>query len=140
MKKTKFYLTLAAACALTACPATGATAAPHAPDSIDGGQEDYVLSVDTMQIQEVVVTALGIRKEAKSLSYHVQEIKGDDLPGSRDANFVNSLNGRVAGVTINSSASGTGGASRVVMRGAKSINGNNNVLVVVDGIDRKSVV
>lgn len=139
MKKTKFYLTLAAACALTACPATGATAAPHAPDSIDGGQEDYVLSVDTMQIQEVVVTALGIRKEAKSLSYHVQEIKGDDLPGSRDANFVNSLNGRVAGVTINSSASGTGGASRVVMRGAKSINGNNNVLVVVDGIPMQSL-
>ena len=53
---------------------------------------------------------------------------------SKDANFVNSLNGKIAGVTINKSASGAGGSTRVVMRGAKSIEGDNNVLYVIDGI------
>ena len=83
---------------------------------------------------EVVVTALGIKKEAKSLSYNVQQVSSDALMTVQDANFVNSLAGKVAGVTINASATGAGGSSRVVMRGAKSINGNNNVLYVVDGI------
>ena len=83
---------------------------------------------------EVVVTALGIKKEAKSLSYNVQEVKSDQLMKVQDANFVNSLNGKVAGVTINASAAGTGASSRVVMRGAKSIMGNNNALYVINGI------
>lgn len=85
-------------------------------------------------LNEVVVTALGIKKEAKSLSYNVQEVKGDALMKVQDANFVNSLNGKVAGVTINASATGAGGSSRVVMRGAKSIMGNNNALYVINGI------
>ena len=85
-------------------------------------------------LSEVVVTALGIKKEAKSLSYNVQQLGSDALMTVQDANFVNSLAGKVAGVTINASATGAGGSSRVVMRGAKSINGNNNVLYVVDGI------
>ena len=88
---------------------------------------------------EVVVTALGIKKEAKSLSYNVQQVEGDALMRVPDANFVNSLSGKVAGVTINSSATGAGGSSRVVMRGAKSINGNNNVLYVVDGIPMQNL-
>ena len=75
-------------------------------------------------LSEVVVTALGIKKEAKSLSYNVQQVNSDALMAVQDANFVNSLNGKVAGITINSSAAGAGGSSRVVMRGAKSINGN----------------
>ena len=90
-------------------------------------------------LSEVVVTALGIKKEAKSLSYNVQQVQGDALMRVQDANFVNSLSGKVAGVTINASATGAGGSSRVVMRGAKSINGNNNVLYVVDGIPMQNL-
>ena len=90
-------------------------------------------------LSEVVVTALGIKKEAKSLSYNVQQIGSDALMQVQDANFVNSLSGKVAGVTINSSAAGAGSSSRVVMRGAKSINGNNNVLYVVDGIPMQNL-
>lgn len=93
-----------------------------------------VLEEDTKVLNEVVVTALGIKKEAKSLSYNVQQVSGSDIVKVPETNFVNSLNGKVAGVTINSSASGIGSASRVVMRGMKSINGNNNALYVIDGI------
>lgn len=93
-----------------------------------------VLQEDNRVLNEVVVTALGIKKEAKSLSYNVQQITNDEITRVADANFVNNLNGKVAGVTINASSSGVGGSSRVVMRGTKSINGNNNALYVVDGI------
>lgn len=95
---------------------------------------NVILESSLVKIDEVVVTALGIKKEAKSLSYNVQQLSGNDINKVSDANFVNNLNGRVAGVTINSSSSGTGGSSRVVMRGVKSIAGNNNALYVVDGI------
>ena len=93
-----------------------------------------VMTEDTEVLDEVVVTALGIERAEKALSYNVQEVKSDELIRAKDANFVNSLNGKIAGVTINRSASGVGGATRVVMRGAKSIEGDNNVLYVVDGI------
>lgn len=89
---------------------------------------------DAEVLDEVVVTALGIKRAEKALSYNVQQIKGDELTTVKDANFVNSLNGKIAGVTINKSATGVGGAARVVMRGAKSIEGDNNALYVVDGI------
>ncbi len=92
------------------------------------------LSQNTQNINEVVVTALGIKKEAKSLSYNVQQLNSDAVTTVKDANFVNSLNGKVAGVQFTQSSSGVGGATRVVMRGAKSLNGNNNVLYVIDGI------
>jgi TonB-linked SusC/RagA family outer membrane protein len=92
------------------------------------------MSQDSQTLNEVVVTALGIKKEAKSLSYNVQQLNNDAVTTVKDANFVNSLNGKVAGVQINSSSSGIGGASRVVMRGVKSINGENSVLYVIDGI------
>ena len=89
---------------------------------------------DTQTLDEVVVTALGIKRSEKALSYNVQQVKGDDLTAVKDANFMNSLNGKVAGVNIQRSASGVGGGTRVVMRGNKSIAGQNNVLYVVDGI------
>ncbi len=85
-------------------------------------------------LDEVVVTALGIKRQEKALSYNVQEVDSDELLRAQDVNFVNSLNGKIAGVTINKSSSGVGGATRVVMRGAKSIEGDNNVLYVIDGI------
>ena len=95
---------------------------------------DIVMEDASIAMTEVVVTALGIKKEAKSLSYNVQQLKASDVNKVTDANFVNNLNGKIAGVTINSSASGVGGSSRVVMRGSKSITGNNNALYVIDGI------
>ena len=92
------------------------------------------LDQDSKTLNEVVVTALGIKKEAKSLSYNVQQLNSDAVTQVKDANFVNSLNGKVAGVQFSTGASGIGSATRVVMRGAKSLNGNNNVLYVIDGI------
>ena len=92
------------------------------------------LSGEDNQLQGVVVTALGIKRSQKALSYNVQEIKNDALTTVKDANFMNSLNGKVAGVNIQRSASGVGGSTRVVMRGNKSISGDNNVLYVIDGV------
>lgn len=89
---------------------------------------------DTEVLDEVVVTALGIKRAEKALSYNVQQVKSEELVRVKDANFVNSLNGKIAGVNINKSATGVGGATRVVMRGAKSIEGDNNALYVIDGI------
>lgn len=86
------------------------------------------------ELKEVVVTALGIKREQKALSYNVQQIKSDQLTEVKDANFINSLNGKVAGVNINSSSSGVGGASKVIMRGTKSIEQSSNALYVIDGI------
>ena len=101
---------------------------------VTGQPLTVTMKEETQNLSEVVVTALGIKKEAKSLSYNVQKIDNDDITRIADANFVNNLAGKVAGVTINASASGVGGGTRVVMRGAKSISGNNNALYVVDGI------
>ena len=91
------------------------------------------------EIEQVVVTALGIPRKTKALTYNVQEVKGDEVLLVRDASFINSLNGKVAGITINSSASGIGGSARVVMRGTKSLLGNNNALFVIDGIPLPSL-
>ena len=96
--------------------------------------QNVQLSVSSEFLDEVVVTALGIKREEKTLSYNVQSVKSDELTAVKDANFVNSLVGKVAGVTINSGASGPGSATRVVMRGMKSIEKSNTVLYVIDGI------
>lgn len=95
---------------------------------------NVVLKKEEAEIEQVVVTSLGIARRTKTLSYNVQEVKGEELNRVRDANFVNSLNGKVAGATINSSSAGTGSSSRVVLRGVKSIENNNNALYVIDGI------
>lgn len=92
------------------------------------------LEDEARAIDQVVVTALGIKRSQKALSYNVQELKSDALSTVKDANFVNSLSGKVAGVNITRSSAGIGGATSVVMRGSKSIAGNNNVLYVVDGM------
>ena len=86
------------------------------------------------EIESVVVTALGIKREQKALSYNVQQVKAADITTVKDANFINSLTGKVAGVTINASSSGVGGASKVVLRGNKSISQSSNALYVIDGI------
>ena len=92
------------------------------------------MSANVEALNEVVVTALGIKREQKALSYNVQQVKSDQLTNVKDVNFINSLNGKVAGVNINSSSSGVGGASKVVMRGTKSIEQGSNALYVIDGI------
>ena len=95
---------------------------------------NFTLEVSTEFLDEVVVTALGIKREEKTLSYNVQKVDSDKLTTVKDANFVNSLVGKVAGVQINSGASGPGSTTRVVMRGMKSIEKNNTVLYVIDGV------
>lgn len=95
---------------------------------------DVVMHESQELLETVVVTALGIKRSQKALSYNVQEMKGDVLTKVKDANFMNSLSGKVAGVSIQRSSSGVGGGTRVVMRGNKSISGDNNVLYVIDGV------
>lgn len=89
---------------------------------------------DAQLLEGTVVTALGIKRSEKALSYNVQKVDSDKLLANKDANFVNSLNGKVAGLVINSSSSGVGGASKVVMRGEKSISKSSNALYVIDGV------
>ena len=104
-------------------------------EAVKGRREINVeLGAATQGLNEIVVTALGIRREAKTLTFSAQKLDGARLNEARDANFVNSLSGKVAGATITQSASGPGGASRVVLRGNRSIQGNNNALFVVDGV------
>jgi len=102
---------------------------------ISAGQSraDIELSQGT-ELDEVVVTALGIEREAKNITYSVQELDGDQVRTTRDPNFANTLNGKVAGLTVTTGAGGPGGAARIVLRGNRSISGSNNALVVVDGV------
>lgn len=89
---------------------------------------------DSELLDELVVTALGIKRSEKALSYNVQQVSSDDITTIKDANFMNALAGKVAGVNINASSAGIGGATRVVMRGPKSINQSNQALYVIDGV------
>ena len=89
---------------------------------------------DTQVIDEVVVTAVGIKRSEKALSYNVTQVDAESALAVKDANFINSLNGKVAGLNINSSSSGIGGASKVVMRGSRGIEQSSNALYVIDGI------
>lgn len=100
----------------------------------DGTPLDVQMALNATQLDEVVVTAMGIQRKESSLTYATQEIKGDDLMKVQDANFVNALNGKVSGVTITQSAGGAGGTSKILLRGNKSVMGNNAPLIVVDGI------
>ena len=85
-------------------------------------------------IKEVVVTAMGILRKEKSLTYATQQVKSDELMRVQEANVANSLEGKVAGVTVTASAGGAGGASKIQLRGAKSIIGDSSPLIVIDGI------
>ena len=89
---------------------------------------------DTQALDEVVVTALGIKREKKALGYSMSELKGESLTQTRDANVANALAGKVAGLQIKQNGTGVGGSSRIVIRGNNSITGNNQPLIVVDGV------
>ncbi|WP_276483303.1 SusC/RagA family TonB-linked outer membrane protein [Paraflavitalea pollutisoli] len=91
------------------------------------------LAASGSQMTEVVVTALGVSRRSRSVTYATQKITGEELTAVKDPNLVNSLNGKIAGLTVNRSASGAGGSVKVVMRGNKSTQ-NNSPLYVIDGI------
>ncbi|MGB3775730.1 MAG: SusC/RagA family TonB-linked outer membrane protein [Leeuwenhoekiella sp.] len=92
------------------------------------------LYVNEESLDEVVVTALGISRERKSLGYAVTELDGEDVSEVKTTNALNALQGKIAGVNITPPSTGAGGTSRVVIRGASSLTGNNNPLYVVDGV------
>ena len=94
---------------------------------------DIKLDVDTRQLAEVVVTAFGIQREKKALGYTVQEIKGSSLTESRSTNVANALSGKIAGVRVQSNG-GPGSGSTIQIRGSSSVSGNNQPLIVIDGV------
>ncbi len=94
---------------------------------------DITLTPDTKQLNEVVVTALGVKKDERALGYSVQQVKTKGLDQAKETNIVNALTGKIAGVQINNSSGNIGGSSRITIRGINSISGNNQPLFVVDG-------
>lgn len=92
------------------------------------------MSDDTEVLQEVVVTALGIKREKKALGYAMQEVKGESLVEARETNLANALSGKISGVQIIRSSNGPGGSSKIQLRGANSVTGTNQPLIVVDGV------
>ena len=100
----------------------------------NGGALNFVMVEENNQLEELVVTAMGIMRKEKSLTYATQMVKADDLFKAPDANLINSLEGKVSGITITPSAGGAGGASKITLRGNKSIMGENAPLIVVDGV------
>ncbi|MDX1365431.1 MAG: carboxypeptidase-like regulatory domain-containing protein, partial [Arenibacter latericius] len=101
-----------------------------------GGQStiNVSLSEDAEQLGEVVVTALGIKRERKSLGYALQEIKGGDIVESRESNVTNALSGKVAGLQVVKGSNGPASSSKIVLRGNNSLTGDNQPLIVVDGV------
>ena len=106
--------------------------------TIDVGANDNNLTVsiekNMKDLNEVTVTALGIKREKKSLGYSVQEVGGKNLTEARENNLVNSLSGRVAGLQLYKTGNGPTGSTKIVIRGNNSLGGNNQPLIVVDGI------
>jgi len=101
---------------------------------VSGQTAVIVMEDDAVGIDEVVVTALGISRDKKTLTYATRQMSGDNLNNAREINISSALQGRVAGININSTNSGPGGSSRLVLRGDKSLLGNNQPLIVLDGV------
>ena len=89
---------------------------------------------DTKRLNEVVVTALGIKRERKALGYSLSEIDGKELQKAKETNVINSLAGKVAGLSISQTATGPAGSTRVILRGSTELTGNNQPLYVIDGV------
>ena len=100
----------------------------------EGKALNITLQEDTQQLDEVVVTALGIKREKKALGYAMQEVKGDALIAARETNVANALSGKVSGVQIIRSSNGPAGSSKIQLRGSNSVTGLNQPLIVVDGV------
>lgn len=93
-----------------------------------------VLTEDSKMLEDVVVTALGIKRDRKALGYGLAEVKGEELTKAKETNVVNSLSGKVAGLVVQQTAGGASGSTRVQLRGATEMSGNNQPLYVVDGV------
>lgn len=92
------------------------------------------LKDDVVEGKEVIVTALGIKKEEKAVTYAAQSVKGSSMTEARESNIVNALSGKIAGVQVTNSSGAVGSSSRIVLRGASSITGDNQALFVIDGV------
>lgn len=106
--------------------------------TVQSGTLNITLAAYSQQLESAVVTALGIVRQAKSLTYSAQVIDGSSMDEARETNMINSLQGKVAGVVISRSATGPGGSSKVLLRGSRSITGNNEPLYIIDGVPLNS--
>lgn len=95
---------------------------------------DIILEENSKILNEVVVTALGIKRERKALGYGIEEVKGDALTKAKETNVINSMAGRVPGLVVSQTAGGPSGSTRVILRGSTEMTGNNQPLYVIDGI------
>lgn len=98
------------------------------------GTMKITLKEDNQMLDEVVVTALGIKRERKALGYGVAEVKGESLTKAKETNVINSMAGRVPGLVVSQTASGPSGSTRVILRGSTEMTGNNQPLYVIDGV------
>ena len=95
---------------------------------------DILMTTTANQLNAVVVTAMGIERQSKTLSYAAETVGGDDVADIKSVNMINALHGKAAGLQITPNSTGAGGSSKILFRGNKSINGSNQPLVVVDGV------
>ncbi|MFT4072910.1 MAG: SusC/RagA family TonB-linked outer membrane protein [Dysgonamonadaceae bacterium] len=100
----------------------------------ENGLMNIVLKENSKMLSDVVVTALGIKKERKALGYSVDEVKGDALTKAKETNIINSMAGRVPGLVVSQTAGGPSGSTRVILRGSTEMTGNNQPLYVIDGV------
>src|SRR3712207_4161953 len=103
------------------------------------GRKPLVITLkeDTKRLGEVVVTALGIKRERKALGYSLGEVNGRDLQKAKEPNVINSLAGKVAGLTVSQTATGPSGSTRVILRGSTELTGNNQPLYVIRSEERR---
>ena len=102
--------------------------------TVTGNVINVMMTEDTEVLSEVVVTAMGIKRDKKALGYEVGEVKGEDLTKAKETNVASSLAGRVAGLVVQGTAGGPAGSTRVMLRGTTEMTGNNQPLYVIDGV------
>ena len=106
----------------------------HNEQFANGGTRNITLSTSSQEVEEVVVTALGIEREAKGLGYAISSVKGDELTNAPSSNWSDALKGKVAGLNLTQASSGPIGSTRINLRGDRSLMDNNEALIVIDGI------
>lgn len=119
------------------------TSVGFTPQTVQVNQETSIpvtLATDQTSMDDVVVTALGIRRQSKSLGYAVQEVKGETLANMKESNITNALTGQVAGLQVMRSSSGPAGSSKILLRGFNSLTGDNQPLIVIDGVPMNNFV
>src|SRR5690606_17685532 len=107
---------------------------------VSGSTVNVSLAQDASGIDEVVVTAMGVKKEKRSLGYSFQEVSGESLTEARENNLANALAGKVSNLQIVKGSSGPASSSKIILRGFNSLNGDNQPLIVVDGVPMDNFV